>query len=87
MTIPTTNRATTETPANTPKPIGNTSNFFPGGSGDVAAPAFPALGFGEGDELEGWDKGEDVEDEGGVVVESALSGCGVAAGFGTEEVP
>lgn len=55
----------TETPANTPKPIGNTSNFFPGGlKGVAAAPAFSALAVG-GKELEDWSKGT-VEDGGGV---------------------
>jgi len=36
----------TETPANTPKPIGSTSSFFPGRSRGVGAPAFSELGFG-----------------------------------------
>ena len=73
MTIPTTAKAITETPANTPRPIGNTSNFFPGGSKVVAAPAFSGLEDGdwaEGDVLEGWDRGTGDED-------MTLSGSGV----------
>lgn len=92
MTIPTTSKAITETPANTPKPIGNTCNFFPGGSKGASAPAFSALAVGEtvgGNELEDWDKGKGVEEDGGetAVDESALSGCEVAVGIGTEETP
>jgi len=95
VTIPTTNRATTETPANTPKPIGNTSNFFPGGS-KGAAPAFSevAVGLGEGGE----GGGEVVVDKSGLGgcglpgcgppgCGCGVPGCGVAAGFGTEEIP
>jgi hypothetical protein len=93
VTIPTTTSAITETPANTPKPIGRTSSFFPGGLKDVdTAPAFSALTVGVtvGDvELEDWVKGKGtVEDGGKVSVDvSMLSGCEVAVGFGTEEIP
>lgn len=92
MTIPTTNKAITETPANTPKPIGNTSNFFPGGS--TAAWA-SEVALGDGDD---WDK-SDVRDGGELTVDEVvlsgsgpvgrpvLSGCGLAVGFGTEETP
>ena len=76
MTIPTTAKATTEIPANTPKPIGSTSNFFPGGSEVVGAPAPSAVGVE--------DRGK-REDEG--VGGRVLSGCGVAVGFDTEDVP
>jgi len=92
VTIPTTSKAITDTPANTPKPIGNTSNFFPGGSKGAAAPAFSGLAVGDttGDgEVEDSDSGKDEGvDEGGgetTVGESVLSGCGVATGFGTDE--
>lgn len=82
----------TETPANTPKPIGNTSNFFPGGSNGAAAPAFSAPADGEeaGDgEPEDSGKGRGVdENEGeGSVDVSVLSGCEVATGVCTEESP
>ena len=98
VTIPTTNKAMTETPANTPKPIGSTSSFFPGGSKVVDAPAGSAVGFGdrvEDKEREerGKDDGEDGgrgndEDGGKVTVdEPTLSGCGVVVGLGTEEIP
>lgn len=93
MTIPTTINAITETPANTPKPMGNTSNFFPGGlKGVAAAPAFSALAVGDtvGDEvLDNWDKGKGTVEDGGEVSGDGpvLSGCGVAVGFGTEETP
>lgn len=81
MTIPTTTNAITETPAKTPKPIGKTSNFFPGGSkGAAAAPAFsaPAVGDAVGvEELDDWSKGT-VEDGGKVTSgRSVLSGCEV----------
>jgi len=80
----------TETPANTPKPIGSTSSFLPGGSKDAAAPAFSAVGVGEGvedKEREESDKGND-EDGGKVATdEPVLSGCGVAVGLGIEETP
>lgn len=92
MTIPTTNKAITETPANTPKPIGNTSSFFPGGS--TAAWAWE-VALGDGD-----DRGKsDVRDEGGLTVgevvlsgscpvgSPVLPGCGLTVGFGTEETP
>jgi len=76
----------TETPANTPNPIGNTSNFFPGGSKGVdAAPAASALAAGDwvgSNELEDGDKDNDNDEDG-----STLSGCGVAIGFGTEVSP
>jgi len=75
VTIPTTAKATTEIPANTPKPIGSTSNFFPGGSEVVGAPAPSAVGVE--------DRGK-RDDEGGgkeTVVGPVLSGCGV------EDVP
>lgn len=88
MTIPTTSKAITETPANTPKPIGNTSNFFPGGSKGAAAPAFSGLAVGdvaEDDELEDSGKDKGVDEGGATVGESVLSGCGVATGFGTDE--
>jgi len=80
VTIPTTTNAITETPANTPKPIGNTSNFFPGGSKGVgSAPAFSALALGDtvgGDELEDWGKGKGTVEDGGKVTldGSVLSG-------------
>lgn len=90
MTIPTTSNAIVETPANTPRPIGNTSNFFPGGLNAVdTAPAFSALGVGGkvGDgEFEDWSKGT-VGDGGVSVGGSVLSGCGVSVGFGTDEIP
>jgi hypothetical protein len=76
----------TETPANTPNPIGNTSSFFPGGSKGVdAAPAASALAAGDwvgSNELEDGDKGNGDDEDG-----STLSGCGVAIGFGTEVSP
>lgn len=83
MTIPTTAKAITETPANTPKPIGNTSNFFPGGSkGAAAAPALSGVELGDtvgGGEPEDWGKGT-VEGGGVVVVDrSGLSGCGLGS--------
>ena len=93
VTIPTTINAITETPANTPKPMGNTSNFFPGGSkGVAAAPAFSALAVGDtvgDDELDDWIKGTGTVEDGGKVSGdgSVLSGSGVAVGFGTEETP
>jgi len=80
VTIPTTTSAITETPANTDKPIGNTSNFFPGGSkGVVSAPAFSAPAFGDtvgGGELEDCCKGKGVVEDGGKVTldGSVLSG-------------
>ena len=80
----------TETPANTPKPIGSTSSFFPGGSKDAAAPAFSAVGVGEGVEDEEREESCKGNDEGGgkvTVDEPTLSGCGVAVGFGTEVIP
>lgn len=87
MTIPTTNKAITETPANTPRPIGNTSSFFPGGS--KAAPAFSGVavgGGGEDDEPDESGKG-DGEDVGKVTVDEPMPpGCGLAAGFGKEEI-
>lgn len=89
MTIPTTSKAITETPANTPKPIGNTSNFFPGGSKGSAAPALSGLAVGdttEDDELEDSGKGEGVgEGGGGAAVDESVPGCGVATGSGTDE--
>lgn len=88
----------TETPANTPKPIGSTSSFFPGGSKAVDAPAFSAVGVGdrvedkereESGKVEGEDGGKGGGEDGGKVTvdEPTLSGCGVAVGLGTEEIP
>jgi len=74
VTIPTTNKATTETPANTPKPIGNTSNFFPGGSNGVEAPAFSEVGVG--------DRGGTEGDPKLSAREVVFSGCGSGVGFG-----
>jgi len=90
VTIPTTSKAITETPANTPKPIGNTSNLFPGGSKGAAAPAFSGLAVGdtaEDDEPDDSGKDKGVDEGGGetAVGESVLSGCGVATGSGTDE--
>jgi hypothetical protein len=77
-----------ETPANTPKPIGNTSSFFPGGSKGAAAPAFSEAGVGDGDR---------DEDFGGATVDvprlsgrepvggPVFPGCGAAGGFGPGE--
>lgn len=66
-----------ETPANTPKPIGSTCSFFPGGS-KAAAPEFSVVAVGE--RLE--------DDEGSVTIdEPAFSGSRVAVGFDTEEIP
>lgn len=79
-----------EMPANTPKPIGSTSSFFPGGSKVAAAPAFSALGVGWGDEDDGPDERGKAngEDRGGVSVDvPMLSGSGVGTGFGAEERP
>lgn len=98
MTIPTTNKAMTETPANTPKPIGSTSSFFPGGSKVVDAPAGSAVGFGDRvEDKEREERGKDDGEDGGrgndedggkmTVDEPTLSGCGVAEGLGTEEIP
>jgi len=92
VTIPTTNKAITETPANTPKPIGNTSSFFPGGS-TAACASEVALG-----DRDDWGNG-DVRDGGRLTVDEfvlsgrgpvgspVLVGCGLAVGFGTEETP
>jgi len=77
----------TETPANTPKPIGNTSSFFPGGSRVVGAPAFSAVGVEPGDEPGERDEGDDEDGSDVTVGGSSLSGCGVAVGSGTEETP
>jgi len=77
VTIPTTNKAITDTPANTPRPIGNTSNFFPGGSKGV--------GDGVGDS---WPKGVDAVGDGRVSGrEFVFPGGGGSVGLGTEEVP
>jgi len=80
VTIPTTNKATTETPANTPKPIGNTSNFFPGGSKGVGAAALSEVGDGDGED-------EGKVSAGELTLSAGEPGCGVGAGLGTEEVP
>jgi len=80
----------TETPANTPKPIGNTSSFFPGGSKGAGAPRFSEVAVWEGDEdneREERDKGNDEDWGKAILDEPVLPGCGVAAGFGTEEIP
>jgi len=88
----------TETPANTPKPIGSTSSFFPGGSKAVDAPAFSAVGVGDKAEDkereesgkgngEDGGKGNDEDGDKVTVDEPALSGCGEAVGLGTEETP
>jgi len=80
----------TETPANTPNPIGNTSSFFPGGSKGAAAPTFSEVAVGERDgdeEDEERGKGDDEDCGKAIIDEPVLSGCGVAVGFGTEEIP
>jgi len=75
----------TETPANTPRPIGNTSNFFPGGSNGVGAPAFSevAVGDGDGDNMAEGKARVDVPVVSGR--ESVFSGCGAAVGFDPPE--
>lgn len=83
MTIPTTNKAITETPANTPKPIGRTSSFFPGGPTAAAAPT--AVGDGDGDK-DGLTDELMLSGRGPVGVPGPF-GFGVAVGFGTEETP
>jgi hypothetical protein len=90
VTIPTASKAMTETPANTPNPIGSTSSFFPGGSKVVDAPAFSAVGVGEGvEDKEREESGKGNDEDGGKVTvdELVVSGCGVAVGLGTEETP
>jgi hypothetical protein len=98
VTIPTTNKAIAETPANTPKPIGNTCSFFPGKD---AAPAFSGVAVGDGDEAndpEERGKGNDEDESRVVDVVPKLSarelvggpvppGCEVTTGSGTEETP
>ena len=81
MTIPTTINAITETPANTPKPIGNTSSFFPGGSKGAVAPATSGVAVGDGGDGDGPEErgNGDGEDE------STPPGGG-ATGFCPEEV-
>jgi len=82
VTIPTTNKATTETPANTPRPIGKTSSFFPGGSKGSAPAALSEEGVADGED-------DVLEDEGKIIVddpvlsgrELGFPGCEVGSGM------
>jgi len=78
----------TETPANTPKPIGSTSSFFPGGSKAVCASGL-AVGDTDDDDDDAESGNGNDEDGGNATVDgSGLSGCGsVAVGRGTEDAP
>lgn len=86
VTIPTTSNAITETPANTPNPIGNTCSFFPGGSTNAGAPAFSEFATGVG---VGPDEGDgELPTSGrGPVGRTVLPDSGVPVGIGTEETP
>jgi len=86
VTIPTTSNAITETPANTPNPIGNTCSFFPGGSTNDGAPAFSEFATGVGVGPDEGD-GEPPTSGRGPVGSIVLPGCVVPVGIGTEETP
>ena len=78
----------TETPANTPNPIGSTSSFLPGGSKAVCASGLAVGESNEDDEDAESGNGNDEDWGNATVDESGLSGCGVVAvGLGAEDIP
>lgn len=85
VTRPTTMRAITEIPANTPRPIGRTESFFPGiVKPDSVALAAAAEPDDEAAASSPAALGTDVGDE--VVVDAELAGVGIGDG-GTVEAP